>query len=208
MDVELFEDARARLQKRLKPSRYQHSLGVSQTAEQLARIYGVDCDDAAIAGLLHDWDKALPVKELKRICKKEGLASKFTRKHVTGVLHAFTAPMSLRREFPWLSDAQLQAIERHTCGHEDMEPLDMVVFVADAIEPARDFEGVEALREVVGRVSLDELYMRTFASSLSGLVSAGRTVYPRSLEVWNALVLNRAASSQMDGGHGCNRKEG
>lgn len=208
MDVERFEDARARLQARLKPSRYLHSLGVSQTAEQLARIYGVDCDDAAIAGLLHDWDKALPAKELRRICKKEGLAPKFVRKHVDGVLHSFTAPLSLRREFPWLSDGQLQAVARHTCAAVDMTPLDMVVFVADAIEPGRDFEGVDALRGIVGEVGLDELFERAFASSMVNLIESGRTVYPGSLEVWNSLVLKRSALSSEDGSAPYHEKEG
>ena len=200
MDGELFEDARRRLEKRLKPSRYRHSLGVSQTAERLARVYGVDPDDAAIAGLLHDWDKALPLEELRSICKKQGLASKFVRKHVPGVLHSFTAPISLRREFPWMTDAQLQAIARHTCGAPEMEPLDMVVFIADAIEPGRDFCGVGALRDAVGSVALDELFLRVFAS--------GRTVYPESLEVWNAFAVRRMAPPAIDCGCSMDEKEG
>ena len=62
IDPDRFEEMRRRLEGRVKPSRYLHSMGVSQTAEQLARIYGADENDAAVAGLLHDWDKALSFK--------------------------------------------------------------------------------------------------------------------------------------------------
>ncbi len=65
-----FDEMRQALQARVKASRYRHSLGVSQTAEQLARIYGVNQSEAAVAGLLHDWDKSLTGDELKRKAKK------------------------------------------------------------------------------------------------------------------------------------------
>ncbi|MFR7669651.1 MAG: hypothetical protein ACLU0O_01760 [Collinsella sp.] len=43
-------------------------------------------------------------------------------------------PMSFR-SFSGLSPAVFQAVDRHTVGTCDMTPLDMVVFVADAIGP-------------------------------------------------------------------------
>ena len=54
---EYFEARRAELAERVGPRRFSHSLGVSQTAEQLAEVYGADAGEARIAGLLHDWDK-------------------------------------------------------------------------------------------------------------------------------------------------------
>ena len=42
------------LKSRLKPSRYQHSLGVMDTAVFLADRFGVDEEKARVAGLLHD----------------------------------------------------------------------------------------------------------------------------------------------------------
>lgn len=191
IDSDRFEYMRACLKERVKPSRYMHSLGVSQTAEQLARIYGVNENDAAVAGLLHDWDKALPARELKRIAKKHHLAPKSVRKTMPGVLHAVTAPRSLRKEFPDLSDEVLQAIERHTCGAKDMSELDMVVFIADIIEPGRTFSDVAPLRAAVGQVGLDELFYMTYKSTLIYLLDADMSIHPDSLGVWNALVAQR-----------------
>ena len=186
-----FDEMRAALQARVKPSRYRHSLGVSQTAEQLARIYGVDQGEAAVAGLLHDWDKSLTADELKRKAKKLKLASRDVREHATGVLHSWTAAATLADEFPELSEAVLQAIGRHTCGAVGMTDLDMVVFVADIIEPGRDFPDIAGLREAVGEVCLEELFYRTYKANFMYLLSADMVVAPPSLDVYNSLVVAR-----------------
>ena len=176
-----FDEMRQALQARVKASRYRHSLGVSQTAEQLARIYGVNQSEAAVAGLLHDWDKSLTGDELKRKAKKLKLAGKEVREHATGVLHSWTAAATLRDEFPELSDAVLQAIGRHTCGTVGMSDLDMVVFVAD----------IEGLRAAVGEVCLEELFYRTYKANFMYLLSADMVVAPPSLDVYNSLVVER-----------------
>ena len=186
-----FDEMRQALQARVKASRYRHSLGVSQTAEQLARIYGVDQNEAAVAGLLHDWDKSLTGDELKRKAKKLKLAGKEVREHATGVLHSWTAAATLRDEFPELSDAVLRAISRHTCGAVGMSDLDMVVFVADIIEPGRDFPDIEGLRAAVGEVCLEELFYRTYKANFMYLLSADMVVAPPSLDVYNSLVVER-----------------
>ena len=186
-----FDEMRQALQARVKASRYRHSLGVSQTAEQLARIYGVDQNEAAVAGLLHDWDKSLTGDELKRKAKKLKLADKEVREHATGVLHSWTAAATLRDEFSELSNAVLQAISRHTCGAVGMSDLDMVVFVADIIEPGRDFPDIEGLRAAVGEVCLEELFYRTYKANFMYLLSADMVVAPPSLDVYNSLVVER-----------------
>ena len=186
-----FDEMRQALQARVKASRYRHSLGVSQTAEQLARIYGVGQNEAAVAGLLHDWDKSLTGDELKRKAKKLKLADKEVREHATGVLHSWTAAATLRDEFPELSDTVLQAISRHTCGAVGMSDLDMVVFVADIIEPGRDFPDIEGLRAAVGEVCLEELFYRTYKANFMYLLSADMVVAPPSLDVYNSLVVER-----------------
>lgn len=194
VDADRFEEMRQRLQARVKPSRYAHSMGVSQAAEQLARIYGVDENDAAVAGLLHDWDKALSFKELRKLAKKHTKVPKAVRKGIPGVLHAYTAPYSLKREFPELTDEVLQAIERHTCAAPEMTELDMVVFIADIIEPGRTFGDVAPLREAVGNVSLEELFYMTYKATMIYLLEDDKAIHPDSLDTWNAWVKRREAS--------------
>ena len=68
----------------------------------------------------------------------------------------------------------------------------MVVYVADAIEPNRDYPGVKHLRKLVGSVSLEELFVQTFAHTLENLVDRGFTVHPSTVEVWNYYAARRA----------------
>ena len=196
MDPNRFEEMRVRLQERVKPSRYQHSMGVSQTAEQLARIYGADEEAAAVAGLLHDWDKALSNKELQKKAKKLRLAPSKVRKTMPGVLHSYTAGATLQKEFPELTKDVLRAISRHTCGAVKMTDLDKIVFVADIIEPGRRFPDIDELRAVVGQVSLDELYYRTYRNTIMYLLDSGMPVHPDSLKIWNKLIAKREKTAE------------
>ena len=77
----------------------------------------------------------------------------------TPLLHGPVAAYELPQLFPELSPAVFQAVDRHTVGACDMTPLDMVVFVADAIEPNRHGDYAHALRKMVGESTLDELVL-------------------------------------------------
>ena len=127
------------LMQRVNPSRYVHSISVAKTARKLARVYGYDGHIARMAGLLHDWDKALlPAQLQQRISDFDLKVSPDVINGMPWVLHGPTAAAVLRRDFPCFGEEVFQAIERHTVGAPDMAPLDMIVFVADKIEPTHD----------------------------------------------------------------------
>ena len=46
------------------------------------------------------------------------------------------------------NDAVVSAIEFHTTGRANMSLLEKIIYVADYMEPNRDFPGVERLREL------------------------------------------------------------
>ena len=52
--LELIEKIKKDLKNMLSEYRYNHSIGVMNKAIELAKIYGVDEDKAALAGLTHD----------------------------------------------------------------------------------------------------------------------------------------------------------
>ena len=157
-----------------KRKRYVHSLGVAETALHLAEVYGVDRFDAAAAGLIHAWDKVLSDDEL--VARASA---------ATPLLHGPVAAYELPQLFPELSPAVFQAVDRHTVGACDMTPLDMVVFVADAIEPNRHGDYAHALRKMVGKSSLDELFFSCFAQGLVFVIQSGRYLYPTAITIYN-----------------------
>ena len=60
------------------------------------------------------------------------------------LLHGPTAAAELVRAYPDLSADVVQAIARHTAAAVGMSDLDMIIYIADAIEPSRDFDGLES----------------------------------------------------------------
>ena len=190
---EELEHIRGMLEVRMreKPRRYTHSLGVSETARKLAKVYGVDPYLAAAAGLIHDWDKVLDDAELLARAAQYGIRFSGSPAEVVGLLHGPVAARELPNVFPELPAEVFQAVARHTVGAEDMAPLDMVVFVADAIEPGRHGDSAERLRALVGEVTLEELYYQCFTQGIVYVLQSGRYLYPTAVDIYNTYAARR-----------------
>ena len=104
------------------------------------------------------------------------------------LLHAKTGAAAVRAIFPDLPDPIVHAIECHTVGDPDMTDLDMVVYLADMLEPGRAYDGIDDLRAEVGSIPLLELFGRAYAASLHHLIDRRRVIHPTSVEVWNSIV--------------------
>ncbi len=177
-----------------KPRRLSHSLNVGHEAERLARIYGVDPYLARLAGILHDWEKATRDAELVDVARDLGIELAGDElEEVAPLLHGYVAAKTLPERYPWLPEEVLRAIERHTVGAADMGPLDMVLFVADGIEPSRgSVAALDAQRELVGTVSLEELWWRAFRDTIAYVVETGRHLYPGTIAIYNEVAARRA----------------
>lgn len=173
----------------VKPRRYKHSLGVARTAAQLAKTYDVDPFLAEAAGLVHDWDKVLEDTELLARAAQYKIRIVGSPTLSAPLLHGPVAAVELPHLFPELPDCVWQAVARHTVAATDMTPLDMVVFVADAIEPLRQGDYADELRAHVGKVSLDELFFKCFSQGLSYVILSGRYLYPSALPIYNSYAV-------------------
>ena len=144
LPMEALEEIVIRL---LKPSRVAHVLGCRDTAVALAKRWGADETDAARAGILHDITKALDGPLQLTLCESYGtLLSDFSRKYPK-TLHALTGSLVAERIFGE-RETVVSAIRHHTTGKADMNLLETIIYVADYMEPNRDFPGVEELRRL------------------------------------------------------------
>lgn len=183
-----YETAAEALKARLSPEAFAHSERVAETAASLATIYAADPEEARLAGLLHDWDRERDRGEILEAAKDAGISVTSTDVAKPRLLHAETGAASLVEELPGLPDSVLSAVARHTLGDVEMSDLDRIVYIADMIEPGRDFPGVDDLREAVGSVSLNALFALCYRHTLLYLIEEGRPIHPRTVDVWNALV--------------------
>lgn len=175
-----------------KPKRLAHTLSVADTAAELARAYGADEFAARVAGLLHDWHKAYGAKEQIALAEELGLDYGVDLALVAPLLHGALTAATLPARYPELPGEVWSAIARHTAGAKDMSALDMVVFIADAIEPLRPATpAIEGLRAKAGSSPLPELYFETFAESMAYVIETRRYLWPETLVTYNGLVLKR-----------------
>ncbi len=131
----------------LNPNRVRHVLGCRDTAVDLAKHWGADVTDAARAGILHDITKAIDGPLQLTLCDAYGkILSDFSRRYPK-TLHALTGSLVAERIFGE-NEAVVSAIQHHTTGKADMNLLQTIIYVADYMEPCRDFPGVEELRRL------------------------------------------------------------
>ncbi len=183
----------------LKESRVAHVLGCRDTAVELAKRWGADVADAARAGLLHDITKALdgPVQLL--VCRAYGVElDEFSRENPK-TLHALTGSLVAERIFGE-NPAVVAAIRSHTTGKPAMNPLEKIIYVADYMEPNRDFPGVERLRELAFS-DLDGALRLGLEMTLDMLRRQRREISPASQEAVQYLY------QQDDKSAACDRKE-
>ena len=131
----------------LKPNRVAHVLGCRDTAVAMAERWGADPTDAARAALLHDVTKALDGPLQLTLCRAYGIILDDFSTHNPKTLHALTGSLVAQRIFGENSRV-VSAIASHTTGKPGMSTLEKIIYVADYMEPNRDFPGVEKLRQL------------------------------------------------------------
>ena len=164
----------------LNPNRVNHVLGCRDTAVDLARHWGANEADAARAGILHDITKAIDGPLQLTLCDAYGkILSDFSRKYPK-TLHALTGSMVAERIFGE-NEEVVSAIAWHTTGKADMTLLQKIIYVADYMEPNRDFPGVEKLRELA-YTDMDAALKLGLEMTLVHLANQGSEVSPESRE--------------------------
>ena len=164
----------------LDPKRVPHVLGCRDTAARMAKIWGVDETIAARAGLLHDITKALDGPLQLTLCREYGkVLDDFSCKNPK-TLHALTGSLVAERIFGECPEV-VTAIASHTTGKANMTTLQKIIYVADYMEPNRDFPGVETLRHLAF-TDLDGALKLGLQMTLEVLKAQGRDISPESRE--------------------------
>ena len=131
----------------VRAKRIPHIRGTEEEAVRLAKRWGVDETLARRAAILHDCTKYLELNEQLALCKKYGVELDELEQRAVKLLHSKTGACIAKHIFG--EDEQVyQAIFWHTTGKAGMSMAEKVIYLADYIEPTRDFDGVEPLRKL------------------------------------------------------------
>lgn len=169
----------------LNHRRIPHVLGTEQEAIHLAERWGADVEKARRAALLHDCTKKLDLKEQLDLAERYGVSLDEMERETLKLLHAKTGAAIAAAVFG--TDQELtDAIRWHTTGRAGMTLLEKIIYLADYIEPTRDFPGVEELRRTCYR-DLNAGLLLGLEMTVREMEERGAAIHPKTLEARGTL---------------------
>lgn len=182
-----FEAMREILRNSLPAKRYKHSMNVYTTAMELAEAHGLPKEKIAISALLHDCGREIGSKESIAKALELGLPIDKVELEQPILLHAKIGVYNARHKYGVIDDEILAGILYHTTGAANMSALAKVVYLADMIEPNRDFPGINELRKLC-RKDLDAAMLAAYSSTIKYLLASGLLIHPNCIEGYNQLI--------------------
>ncbi len=178
----LYTDELTNMKKRvcqmLDDERYHHTIGVINTARELAKQYRESVEKAQIAGLLHDCAKGFSNRKKIELCEKHGIEISDEERKNPGLLHAKLGAYLAKTEFGIQDCEILDAIRWHTTGRPKMTKLDKIIYVADYIEPNRDkAPNLDEIRRLA-QSDLEQCLYEILKASLEYLKSRKEVIDP------------------------------
>lgn len=172
----------------LKESRYIHSLSVSDTAVELAQRFNVDEQQAKLAGILHDCAREIPTSSLIDVAQKRQIKIGLIEEHQPILLHARLGAIMAQEKYGIDDNDILDAIRLHTTGSADMTDLAKIIYLADMVEPHRQYESVNRLRDLIKTSALDTIMLNAFNDSLAFILQRGLMIHPQTILARNTLI--------------------
>ncbi len=178
------EKYQKKLQHYMDKSRYQHTLGVMYTSAALAMAYNYDIKKAMTAGVLHDCAKSMPHEKKFELCKKHHIEVSEIEQENPFLLHAKVGALIARKKYDIDDEEILHAITVHTTGEPAMSTLDMILFIADYIEPGRDkAANLTEIREMAFQ-NLEHTIEKILYDTLNYLNGKSGRIDPKTAETY------------------------
>ena len=163
----------------IRAKRIAHVQGTEEEAVRLARRWGADEEKARRGAILHDCTKYLTMEEQLQLCRKYGIVLDDLEQQAVKLLHAKTGAC-VARDVYGVSDDVYEAIFWHTTGKADMTLLEKILYIADYMEPNRDFPGVERLRTLAYQ-DLDQAVLAGCEMSIQEMKDRGLPVHTNTV---------------------------
>jgi predicted HD superfamily hydrolase involved in NAD metabolism len=189
------EAMRELLKRSVPTKRYNHSVAVYETALKLAQIYGLDENKVAVSALLHDCGREIPSRENLDKAAQLGIKVDEVEKNQPILLHAKLGVYYAQHKYGVEDKEILEGIRYHTTGAAHMSKLAMVVYLADMIEPARDFPGVDQLRQLA-KEDLERALFEGLAQTVRYLLDGELLIHPDCIEGYNELAIKYKHAKQ------------
>lgn len=179
-------EAIERVKSVLTKNRYEHTLRVTKEAIRLAKLFNVSEEEAELAAILHDFAKNFPVQKLKQKIT-DGSLPKDLLHYDVELWHGPVAAILLEDDHGVDDGNIINAVRYHTTGRANMSDLELVVYLADYIEPGRDFPGLKEVREIANEDLLYACWMVS-RNTIQFLMQKKIMIYPDTFYAYNDLT--------------------
>ncbi|MBD8069223.1 bis(5'-nucleosyl)-tetraphosphatase (symmetrical) YqeK [Bacillus sp. PS06] len=179
--------ALAVVKEQLTDHRYQHTIGVMNTAVKLAEKYKCDQKKAELAAIFHDYAKFRPKEEMKQIIQEQNMPVELLSFN-SELWHAPVGAYLVEKEVGITDTDVLDAIKYHTSGRMNMTKLERIIYLADYIEPGRKFPGVDEVRELAEH-DLNQALLQSIRNSILFLIKKNQPIFPLTLYTYNSLLI-------------------
>jgi len=180
---------RKQLARELKPEIYRHCLRTAETARELAEIHRSAPQKAYLAGLLHDYCRGWPRERLLKMLQDSRWQPDRWEKQLDDLLHAPAAAVITEEKFNLTDISLLRAVRYHTISNPGADRLGMIVYLADKIEPERDYPGAAEIKQLAEE-NLDKALLDCADSTIRYLLDCKMIIHPNILILRNNLLLD------------------
>lgn len=184
------DDIKLKLKSTLTPKRFNHSLNVMECAVEMAARYGEDAGRAAIAGLLHDCARDIKGEQIFILCGKYNVEVDEISRLQPEILHGPLGARIAEEDYGIRDSCILNAIRYHTTGCENMGSLEKIIFLADFIEPSRNFAGIEDIRRMAYD-NIDNALVMAMDKTIAYVISKRALIHPTTIKARNFIILSQ-----------------
>ncbi len=150
----------AKVNKAMSAKTFAHCCRTVLTALAYRSALKLSFQEVFVSALLHDIAKDQPQLNLD-----------------SPVKHQFEGARIAREDYNITNPSIISAIETHTTGAPNMTPLQKLIYLADMLEPNRDFPTVDELRQAV-QEDFDRGFLLAVERTMDYLLSTNRPIHP------------------------------
>ncbi|RRD39960.1 HD domain-containing protein [Leptotrichia sp. OH3620_COT-345] len=184
------------VKKYLDEKRYKHVERVAEAAKNLAGIYRISINETEAAAYLHDVAKFFELSVMIDLVKGKYPEIEDELSKSTAILHGFAGAEFIKNNYELFeidNEEILNAVKYHTIGSGKMGVLSKIIYLADAIEDGRTWQGVEKARELA-KYNLDEAIIFEINTKIEYLLSKRSIIHPNIILFWNSLICKKNKS--------------
>ncbi len=106
------------------------------------------------------------------------------------MIHARVSSIIAEKELNITDKEILNAVESHTVGHGNMSMLDKIIYAADYLEPTRNLEAADKIREKIF-IDFDNAFLEIVLESVIFVMSKRQYLSDKTIELYNSLIIRQ-----------------